>query len=522
MAHASNRVVVVGAGIGGLVAAALLARQGYEVIGLERGHRIGGKMRQVEVGGRAIDAGPTVLTMRWVFEEIFNELGTTLDSHLRLIPADGLARHVWVDRPGRLDLYADIERSADAIGAFAGPADAAGYRRFCAYARKIYETVEEPFLRSPRPSLRSTFTMARDMGMSGLLRVDGHRTLWRALGEFFHDGHLRQLFGRYATYCGSSPFLAPATLNVIAHVERQGVFLVDGGMYQVALALGRLAERAGATIHCGAVVEEILVEHGRAAGVRLADGERIEAAAVLFNGDAEALARGLLGAKVARATSAPAARSLSALTWAMVAETRGFPLIRHNVFFSSDYASEFRELFERGSVPTEPTVYVCAQDRGAASDGSEAGPERLLVLINAPPNGDSNPLSKQEVIECEKRSFDLLRRSGLSVGPSIASPVVTTPSDFARLFPATGGALYGPACHGMTSPFFRAASRTKIPNLYLTGGSTHPGAGVPMVALSGRLAAASVSADLGSISRSRSVGTPGGTWMSSATMGSTR
>src|SRR3954464_7712171 len=121
MAQASNRVVVVGAGIGGLVAAALLARQGYEVIGLERGHRIGGKMRQVEVGGRSIDAGPTVLTMRWVFDEICEELGTSLDSHVRLLPAELLARHAWSDVPRPLDLFADIERSADAIGAFAGP-----------------------------------------------------------------------------------------------------------------------------------------------------------------------------------------------------------------------------------------------------------------------------------------------------------------------------------------------------------------------------------------------------------------
>jgi 1-hydroxycarotenoid 3,4-desaturase len=515
MERSSARVVVVGAGVGGLVAAALLARHGHEVIVFERGRRIGGKMRQVEVSGRAIDAGPTVLTMRWVFDELFAELGTSLDSELRLEPAELLARHAWAGASSsRLDLFADLERSADAIGALAGAAEAEGYRRFSAYARRIYETVERPFLRAPRPTLASTLNMARDAGFGALLRIDSHRTLWKALGEFFRDGRLRQLFGRYATYCGSSPFLAPATLSVIAHVEREGVFLVEGGMYKVAEAIGRLAERDGAMIHCGVEVEEILVEQGRAAAVRIAGGERVDASAVVLNGDAEALVRGLFGQKAAKALPRPGPRSLSAITWAMVAETSGFPLVRHNVFFSSDYAAEFRELFDRSKVPSEPTVYVCAQDRDDEGAMPEPAPERLLVLINAPPSGDGKPLSHNEVLECEKRSFALLRSSGLRVVPSRGLPVVTTPSDFERLFPATGGALYGPVSHGMMAPLSRTSQRTKLPGLYLTGGSAHPGAGVPMVALSGRLAAASAIADLGSTSRSRTVATPGGTSMS--------
>ncbi|MEP7119737.1 MAG: FAD-dependent oxidoreductase, partial [Byssovorax sp.] len=216
----SERVVVVGGGVGGLVTAALLAHRGLEVVLLERAPAIGGKMRQVHPGGRAVDAGPTVLTMRWVFEEIFAALGTTLDTHVALAPAELLARHAWEGSggaPQRLDLFADLDRSADVIGDFAGPREAAGYRRFCEHARRIYATVEQPFLRSERPTLGSTLSVARGLGVTGLLGIDGHRTLWKSLGEFFRDPRLRQLFGRYATYCGSSPFLAPATLNVIAH-----------------------------------------------------------------------------------------------------------------------------------------------------------------------------------------------------------------------------------------------------------------------------------------------------------------
>lgn len=517
----NNRIVIVGGGVGGLVSAALLARNGAEVLLLERAARVGGKMRQVHPAGRSVDAGPTVLTMRWVFEEIFSALGTTLDKHLHLTPADLLARHAWPTSggaPQRLDLFADIDRSAEAIGAFAGPTEAQGYRRFCEYARRIYETVEQPFLRSERPTLSSTLSMAKELGVAALFHIDGHRTLWKALGDFFHDPRLRQLFGRYATYCGSSPFLAPATLNVIAHVERDGVWLVEGGMYKVASALAGLLEEAGGSIRCGAQVDEILVENGRASGVRLESGEQIAADAVVLNGDAEALAQGLFGTAAAKGNVAPKERSLSAITWALFAETRGFPLARHNVFFSSNYEAEFHQLFESAEVPIRPTIYVCAQDRDDQGSFS-GGEERLLVLVNAPAVGDRKPLQPAEVAACETRCFDLLSRSGLYISRASGASVVTTPCDFNRLFPATGGALYGAASHGMTSPFGRAGSRTKLPGLYLTGGSAHPGAGVPMVALSGKLAAASALADLASTGRSRTAGTPGGTLTSSATTG---
>jgi 1-hydroxycarotenoid 3,4-desaturase len=317
--------------------------------------------------------------------------------------------------------------------------------------------------------------------------------------------------GRYATYCGSSPFLAPATLNVIAHVERDGVYLVEGGMYRVAEALSTLVQRNGGCVRPNAHVAEITTSGGGVAGVRMASGESIEADAVILNGDAEALARGLFGHGVAHAAAISPTRSLSAITWAMSAETSGFPLVRHNVFFSSDYHAEFRDLFDRGDVPREATVYVCAQDRD--DEGRfPGGAERLLILINAPPFGDrpGRQAPRNEVLQCETRSFDLLARMGLRVDRSKSPPVVTTPSEFERLFPATGGALYGPALHGMASPFARGTSRTRIPRLYLTGGSAHPGAGVPMVAQSGRLASKSVIEDLASTSRSRPGATLGG------------
>jgi 1-hydroxycarotenoid 3,4-desaturase len=186
MVKRTSRAVVVGAGVGGLVSAIELARRGLEVVVLERAARVGGKMRQVEVAGRGIDAGPTVMTMRWVLEEIWREAGGSLDQDLTLKRADLLARHAW--GPGKtLDLFADIEQSVQAIGDFAGKSEADGYRRFCKYAQDIFDTVQKPFLLSERPSLTSAVAAFGTLGLKGVMKIDGHRTLWNALTDYFKD-----------------------------------------------------------------------------------------------------------------------------------------------------------------------------------------------------------------------------------------------------------------------------------------------------------------------------------------------
>jgi 1-hydroxycarotenoid 3,4-desaturase len=510
MAHA--RAVIIGAGIGGLTAAALLAARGVEVVVAERAAAPGGKLRRIAIGDAGIDGGPTVFTMRWVLDEIFRAAGSSIETELRLTKADVLARHAWApgrgqDQPSRLDLHADIARSADAIGHFAGARDADGYRRFCAEARRIYQTLEGPFIRSSRPSPpelvgRIGLGAARD-----IWRFQPFTTLWKELGRYFQDPRLRQLFGRYATYCGSSPCMPPATLMLVAHVEQDGVWLVDGGMHGIAIALAGVAGRQGATFRYGAHVDEILTEGGAAKGVRLANGEIIAADAVICNGDVSAVGGGLFGRAAARAAPivAKADRSQSAITWATVARTDGFPLLRHSVFFSADYASEFDDVFRRNRPPSEPTVYVCAQDRDdrGVRTGTAAGGERLLCLINAPANGDCHRYSSEEIAQCATRTFRLLERCGLTVSRQSETTIATSPTDFDRMFPGTGGALYGASSHGWTATFKRAGARTRMPGLYLAGGSVHPGPGVPMAALSGRQAAHSLLADLASSRRSR-------------------
>ncbi|MBR1088433.1 phytoene desaturase [Bradyrhizobium manausense] len=491
-----DRVVVVGSGVAGLVSAFALAARGLDVTVLERAAAPGGKMRQIAIGSSRIDSGPTVFTMRWVFDELFAAAGRNFTDHVRLRPLEVLARHAW-DEHARLDLFSDHERTVDAIATFAGAQEADGYRAFCRDTRGIYEILEKPFLRASQPSMGGLIGADGLRGLMRLPQIKPFSSMWSALGRYFADLRLRQLFGRYATYCGSSPYLAPATLMLVAHVEREGVWSIDGGMQALAKTLAECAGSFGAAIRYGEDVSEVLISGGRASGVRLASGERIAADAVIVNADVGAVADGAFGTPVRRAAAAIPlrARSLSAMTWSVVAKPDGFPLHRHNVFFSGDYAAEFDDIFARDRLPREPTVYVCAQDRDD-NDIAPNGPERFLVLVNAPANGDRHVYDATEVAQCAQRTFDMLERRGLRIQPQADATQVTTPADFNRMFPATGGALYGRSSHGWTASFQRPGARTRIPGLYLAGGSTHPGPGVPMAALSGRSAAASLLADL--------------------------
>jgi len=507
----SDRVIVIGAGIGGLAAALDLVAHGADVTVLERAAQPGGKLRQIAVGDALIDAGPTVFTMRSVFDALFASAGAVLEDHLQLERTTTIARHAWPDG-GRLDLFADIDRSADAIGHFAGSRDADGYRRFAAEAKRIYETLEAPFIRSERPSLPGLIARVAAATPDKLFCIQPYASLWRKLGKYFRDQRLRQLFARYATYCGSSPFRAPATLMLVAHVEREGVWLVQGGMQKIAEAVAGLAQQRGCAIRYGAQVEEIIIGDGRAQGVRLASGEVLHADAVISNGDVNAVAGGAfgLGARRAVAPVPPHRRSLSAMTWAMHAPASGFPLLRHTVFFSDDYAREFDDIFKHRRTPRAPTIYVCAQDRGD-SDGSGArAAERLFCVMNAPATGDTKRFERGEIDQCADSMFEALSRCGLRIERRPEATVPTTPADFHKAFPATGGALYGRASHGWLASFHRAPARSRIAGLYFAGGSTHPGTGVPMAALSGRLAAQALRADLASRKTFYPVAMPGG------------
>ena len=517
----SERAVVIGAGVGGLSAAAALAAEGVEVTVLERQPTPGGKMREVVAGDARLDAGPTVFTMRWIFDELFERAGARLDDYLTLSPVDRLARHGWTDGAS-FDLYADEARSVEAVSDFAGAEEGRRFHAFRRRAREIYEVLEQPYIADQKPDALSLVSRVGLGRIGALWNTRPFRSMAAQLARDLHDPKLRQLFGRYATYCGSSPYAAPATLMLVAHVELAGVWLVGGGMHQVARAVERLGAEKGVAFRYGAHVEEIEVEHGRVSGVRLADGESLPADAVICNGDVGAIAGGLFGEGARRAVPPVPRdqRSISAVVWSLKAAPQGFPLIRHSVFFDAgDYSREFDAIFHDRRTPDAPTAYVCAQDRGEDPlDGS--GPERLHIHVNAPADGDIGGPDEKEIARCATRSFELMRRCGLEL--ETEAQVLTTPREFESLFPGTGGALFGRVTHGPLGAFGRPAARTRLPGLYVAGGSTHPGAGVPMAAMSGRLAAMAVCSDRASTRRFRPAATSGGISTRSPTTESAR
>ncbi len=502
----SHTAVVVGGGFGGLAAAHRLQSAGVSVTLVERRATLGGKARNIAVGSSVAPGGPTVLTMRHVFDALFAAGGGALEDHVALSPLRTIAHHRWSDSE-RLDLHADVEESAAAIADFAGAREADGYRAFVKDAAQIYATVEGPFIRSPKPDL---LALARAVGPLGASRIRPFDTMWSAISQHFSDPRLRQLFGRYATYCGASPFQAPATLMLVAHVEQCGVWAIDGGAAALAGAIGRDFERMGGTVRLGAHVGGISIRNRAVEGV-VVDDALIAADSVVYAGDAAAVGAGLLGRAASRAAPeiAPRHRSLSAVTF--VAEARAeTPLGYHTVAFGPDYPAEFKALFGTRTMPDEPTVYVCAPE----PPGEAGGAQGILIILNAPADGDTRHYGGEDIARCREQVTATLSRCGLSV--SLEAAHCSTPEDFAAMLPGTGGAIYGRASHGWTASFQRPALRTRTRGLYLAGGSVHPGPGVPMAALSGQMAASALMADFGLKSPSRPAAMSGGISTASA------
>ncbi|MFQ6550815.1 1-hydroxycarotenoid 3,4-desaturase CrtD [Aestuariibius insulae] len=511
MAAQHPRTIVIGAGIGGLATALRLSHAGHAVQVFERHAAPGGKIRTVPSVAGPVDAGPTVVTLKRIFEQLFDDVGERLSDHLTLRAAPVIARHFWKNGT-TFDLCADPEATMAEVERAFG-ADAAGdYDRFRRRASALFQAFEPSMIETAAPSL--TTLILQTLGRPSVLRqMTPFSSLETSLQQQFREPKLAQLFGRYATYVGGLPSRVPAILSLISDAEAQGVWSIDGGIHQLPLALEKLAEDRGATFHYNADVTAILAEDGHVAGI-ICNGDRVLADAVVFNGDPLALADGALGAEVTSLVSkrANAARSLSAQVMAFASRlpADGPKLSHHNVFFGDDSKTEFGPL-ERGGLPEKPTLYVCAQDRGG--DAAPTDAERFEIIMNAPPITvcEGQP-------ECHHMILKELKDFGLTFLDEPKADSLTTPKIFDSLFPHSGGSLYGRSPHGMMAAFRRPTAKTALKGFYLAGGGVHPGAGIPMATLSGRHAAEAILKDRISTSMSRPADTPGGMSTASATM----
>ena len=509
-----DSVLVVGAGIGGLAAAIRLAACGRDVTLLDAHGWPGGKIRVMDSPAGPVDAGPTVLTLRDVLDDLFDAAGTTLEDHLTLTQLPVLARHFWADGT-TLDLFPDARANANAINAAFGATARTEFERFERETRALFNAFDAPIMRAPSPSVWGP-TRAALTRPYLLPWLQPGKTLQNMLSQRFSDPRLRQLFGRYATYVGGNPLHAPAVLGLIWQAEAAGVWAVKGGMAELAKALAGLFTQLGGTLRLNTAVARILTVSGQVSGVQLADGAVLHSRQVIFNGDPAALPYLLDTPSRAVKHRQIQPRSLSARVWTFGAQVQpqGLgqdALAYHSVFFADDPAQEFGPL-ARGQLPQSPTIYVCAQDRAGPSP---KGHERFQFILNAPALAEGARDSKDTT--CQNHPFARLAQFGLHLSPQPDLSRVTTPQEFAQMFPHSQGALYGLSPNGTLATFLRPTARTSVSGLYLAGGGAHPGAGVPMAALSGKHAAQAALSDRTSAATWRRMAMRGGISTGSAT-----
>jgi phytoene desaturase len=477
-------VVVVGAGLGGLSSAVALAAAGHRVRVLEGADRPGGKAGVATVDGLEVDTGPSLLTLPVVFDELFRRAGTRLADEVELRPLEPAFRYVWPDGV-TLDFSHEVDRTLAEVRSTLGPRAESELADFLRYARGVWETAAPVFVRGAAP----TFTrLASVRNLRALAKVDPLRTMLGAIEARIRTRHLRDVLMRHATYNGSDPRRAPATLCCIAHVDLElGGLGVRGGIHELVRALVRVAERLGARFEYGRWVERV---DGR--GVSLG-GRRIAADAVVVNADVAHL-RGTLHPR-SRAPQVAGPPSTSAWN-AILRASRGTRRVAHTVLFPRYYEREFADLFDHGRPPREPTVYLCAQSVAHERPGwDDADP--VFVMVNAPaePVRASTPARTWEDVEATVESR--LRGAGL-MADGDRFVWRRTPADLAERFPGSRGALYGAASNSPLAAFRRPANRVRgVPGLYLASGSAHPGGGMPLCVLSGRAAADAVIEDLG-------------------------
>ncbi|MEC8321712.1 MAG: phytoene desaturase family protein [Planctomycetota bacterium] len=503
-----KRVVVVGGGLAGLASAVELSTRGLDVTIVDRNRHLGGKMNVLQEQGFTFDMGPTILTMPQVIRGIISRTGRNVSDYIDIVDLDPQWR-CFYDDGTVIDLRGDVDTMATAMDRqFPGQGVGAGWRSFIDYSRRMYGLSEKVFfyrdLGGVVDMMKTTPTTEPGV-LKDVLGMRMHSTVGRTIHKHIREPHLAQLCEHFLQYVGSSPFLAPAILTLIAAAQvDHGCCYAMGGTRMVAGSLERILREEEATIVTGVGVRRILQERGRTTGVELEDGRTIAADVVVSNCDVQRTYRDLLGDEESLNEQARIGRryrpACSGVVLYLGLDRQYDHLLHHDFLFSNDPSYEFADIYDRGIPARDPSVYLCVPSRTDPAQAPEGG-EALYALIHTPYlrpgqewHGPGGLLEQYRPIVMDK-----LKRHGMEdIEDHIVVERHLTPQDIDRMYNAEGGAIYGLASHGRLAGGFKPRNRSRtLDGLYLAGGSTNPGPGVPMVLMSGVTAALAVAEDLG-------------------------
>jgi phytoene desaturase len=490
------KVVVIGAGMGGMAAAARLRVRGHDVTVVEASDTHGGKLGLYARDGFAFDTGPSLFTLPAVYRDLFLKTGAPLEDSVELVALDPGFTYRFADGSTLPMPGVGVGRGAAAMGDAFGGRAAEDWRRLQERAGRMWATTRRPFLESPLTGMRDLAPLARDL--AAVRTVAPWQSLRRLGTTYLSDWRARQVLDRYATYSGSDPRRAPAVLATIPYVEATfGAWHLAGGLRTLGDALRQRLDDRGVTVRMSAPATRIVLSGGRVAGVEI-DGEEVLAAdVVVANADARTVYGPLLGdqapaeplRRLARATP-----SLSGFVLLLAVRGRTPGLTHNNVWLPRDYDAEFDAIFGRDPRPVDdPTVYACVPDDPAMRP---EGHEAWFVLVNAPRHSPGG--RERGTIDWDApgladayadRVLATLADRGTDVRDRILWRHLRTPADLERATGAPGGAIYGTSSNGPRAAFLRPQNASPVPGLFLVGGSAHPGGGLPLVGLSAEIVA---------------------------------
>jgi len=493
------KVVVIGAGVGGMSAAARLAKAGHDVTIFEASNRTGGKCQTKWIGDYAFDVGPSLLTLPAVYRDLFLKTGKRIEHILELEPVDPAFKYHFADGKQitfpNLSLKAICDSIEEALGKTAGDE----WHNLMQRAEHMWDVSRGPFVESELKSIRS---LIAKKGFLKDLRVISPLTSLRSLtSKYTKNPYLSKIIDRYATYSGSDPRKVPAVLLTIAFVESSfGAWHIKGGIGQLSVALEERCRDLGVKFELNSPVTRIANQGSSATGV-VVHGQNIAADYVVANADAELVYNKLLPADVSAAKSerkklASATKSLAGFSLLLGLDNSKLAgaaptMNHHNVYFPEDYDAEFDDIFTKKIPVDDPTIYICAPNDPAMVKGGNK--EAWFVLVNAPRHepGTGWDWSKGSSLYAAKiiAKLDAL---GLRVSERLDVMEFQTPMDLEKNVGAPGGSIYGTSSNGARSAFLRASNTSPLKNLYCVGGSAHPGGGLPLVGISAEIVAEAI------------------------------